>query len=56
VGATTVDGRPDPLAASGPLALVATLAETPPGTVIAVVATCPTGHAAAVVARAGDVA
>ncbi|HLY37216.1 MAG TPA: beta-ketoacyl synthase N-terminal-like domain-containing protein [Candidatus Binatia bacterium] len=56
VGATTAEGRPDPLAACGPLALVATLAETPPGTAIAVVATCPTGHAAAVVARAGDVA
>jgi len=56
VGATAAAGRPDPLAASGPLALVATLAETPPGTAIAVVAACPTGHAAAVVARAGDAA
>jgi 3-oxoacyl-[acyl-carrier-protein] synthase II len=46
-------GAGDTLAASGPRALLAALAEAPPGAVVVVAEACPSGHVAAVVARAG---
>jgi 3-oxoacyl-(acyl-carrier-protein) synthase len=44
----------DTLAASGPLGLLAALAEAPPGAAVLVVDACPTGHVAALVARVGN--